>query len=73
MALARKGRPLEDAIFFNDVSISVWEFFGEQTTEIVEIMRDIPLSRRTGTRRIEDVEEVEYNFGKWLMRKSIRF
>lgn len=53
LALAKKGRPLEDGSFFKEMVLSILPFFGEAGKNFENIMKKIPLSPQTVTRRTE--------------------
>lgn len=55
LALAKKGRALEDGVFFKEMCLSVLNLFGEAGLVIENIMKDVPLSPQTVTRRIENI------------------
>lgn len=55
LALAKKGRPFEDGEFFKDICQSVMHLFGEPGQQILNIIKEIPLSSRTITRRTENI------------------
>lgn len=59
-ALAKKGRPLEDGSFLKEVTADMLECFGEKGREMSEIIKNVPLSRRTIARRTEDISSFLY-------------
>lgn len=54
IALAKKGRPFDDGNFLKEVAVDILDCFGQKGKEMSEIIKSIPLSRRTITRRTED-------------------
>lgn len=55
LGLAKKGRPLEDGVFFKEMCLSIMKLFGQPGQQVGNIIKDIPLSPQTVTRRIEDI------------------
>lgn len=55
LMLAKKGRPIEDGILFKEMCFSILPLFGEVGKKMDNIIKELPLSPPTITRRIENI------------------
>lgn len=57
LSIAQNYRPLSDGIFVKKICKEIVSCFGERGNMCVDFIEDIPLSRNTVTRRIEDLNK----------------
>lgn len=55
LALAKKGRPFEDGVFFKEICLSILPFFGDVGKKMEDIIKEMSLSPQTITRRSENI------------------
>lgn len=68
LALAKKGRPFEEAEFFKELWLLIMPLFGEAGQQMADIMNVMSLSSQTITRRTEDIGQ----FIQWEAQERIK-